>query len=58
MVEKMKNLGKGRGNMNMNIAKMANAVPPHIMKQMGGVGGLSNLMKQIGDMNINIPGFK
>jgi len=59
MVDKMKNLGKGRGQMNMqNLAKMANAVPPHIMKQMGGVGGLSSLMKQIGDMNLNIPGFK
>jgi len=53
MVDKMKNLGKARGN---NLSKMANVVPPHIMKQMGGMGGLNNLMKQIGDLNI--PGFK
>lgn len=58
MVDKMKGLGKIRGNMNANLQKMASVVPPHIVKQMGGVGGLSNLMKQIGDMNINIPGFK
>lgn len=36
MVEKMKNLGKGRGGGRGDIAKMANIVPPHIMKQMGG----------------------
>jgi len=58
MVGKMKDLTKpGRGGPNQ-LAKMANVVPPHIMKQMGGVGGLNNLMKQIGDMNLNIPGFK
>eukprot|EP01118_Nematostelium_gracile_P007734 TRINITY_DN2529_c0_g1_i1.p1 TRINITY_DN2529_c0_g1~~TRINITY_DN2529_c0_g1_i1.p1 ORF type:complete len:488 (-),score=159.24 TRINITY_DN2529_c0_g1_i1:79-1542(-) len=62
MVDKMKNItnfGKGsRGNQMQNMAKMANAVPPHIMKQMGGLGGLNNIMKQFGDLNLNIPGFK
>lgn len=53
MVKKMQGFGKGRGN---QMAKMANIVPPHIMKQMGGVGNIQNLMKQIGDLNI--PGFK
>eukprot|EP01119_Soliformovum_irregulare_P017388 TRINITY_DN5160_c0_g1_i1.p1 TRINITY_DN5160_c0_g1~~TRINITY_DN5160_c0_g1_i1.p1 ORF type:complete len:484 (+),score=148.17 TRINITY_DN5160_c0_g1_i1:53-1504(+) len=53
MVSKMKNFGKGRGQ--PNLQKMANAVPPQLMKQMGGMGGLSNLLKQMGD--INIPGF-
>ena len=47
MVEKMKPLTKAKGN-NINMAKMANAVPPQLMKQMGGVGGLSQLMKQLG----------
>lgn len=56
MVDKMKGLGKPGRNPALNMAKMANVVPPHIMKQMGGVGGLNNLLKQIGDMNI--PGFK
>lgn len=52
MVEKMKGLAKSKGN---NLSKLSQMVPPHLMKQMGGVGGLSNLMKQMGD--INIPGF-
>jgi len=56
MVDKFKMLGKpGRGSA-QNLQKMASAVPPHIMKQMGGPGALSNLMKQMQDMNI--PGFK
>jgi len=60
MVDKMKSFTKGgRGMINpQNLSKMANIVPPHIMKQMGGLGGLNNLMKQMGDMNLNIPGFK
>jgi len=58
MVGKMKSLTKGRGNNINNLSKMASVVPPHIMKQMGGVGGLGNLMKQIGDLGLNIPGFK
>jgi len=47
-----------RGNNMHNMQKMASIVPPHIMKQMGGLGGLNNIMKQMGDMNFNIPGFK
>jgi len=58
MVDKMKGLGKPGRSGAVNMAKMANVVPPHIMKQMGGPGGLNNLLKQIGDMNLNIPGFK
>ena len=55
MVDKMKVFTKGKGN---NLSKMASIVPPHIMKQMGGMGGLNSIMKQMGDMNLNIPGFK
>jgi len=57
MVDKMKHMTKG-GRMpnNINPKNLMNAVPPHILKQMGGVGGLNNLMKQMGDFNI--PGFK
>jgi hypothetical protein len=39
MVDKMKTFSKGGKNNMMgpqNMAKMANVVPPHIMKQMGG----------------------
>lgn len=58
MVDKLKGITKGvRGN-NINLSKMANVVPPHIMKQMGGLGGLNSLVKQMSDMNLNIPGFK
>jgi hypothetical protein len=61
MVDKMKGLSKMTGGHNpqaqmAQMAKMANAVPPHIMKQMGGLGGLTNLMKQMGDFKI--PGMK
>jgi len=61
MVDKFKGLGNmtGRGhNMNnpQNLSKMANAIPPNIMKQMGGLGNINNLIKQMGDMNI--PGLK
>lgn len=43
MLVKMKSITKARGS-NMT-QKMANAVPPHLMKQMGGMGGLQSLMK-------------
>jgi len=49
MVDKMKALTKSRGN---NLSKLQQMVPPHLMKQMGGMGGLNNLMKQMGDFNI------
>lgn len=59
MVDKMKGLTKGGKMPNpQNMAKLANAVPPQVLRQMGGLGGLNNLMKQMGDMNFNIPGFK
>jgi len=58
MVDKFKMFGKGGRGAAQNLQKMASAVPPHIMKQMGGPGALNNLMKQMQDMNLNIPGFK
>jgi len=62
MIKKMKpltNIKPGRGGMNpANLSKLTNAIPPQIMKQMGGMGSIQNLMKQMGDMNFNIPGFK
>jgi signal recognition particle subunit SRP54 len=48
----MKN-AHGRGAQMQQMQKMANVVPPQLVKQMGGVGGLSNIMKQMGD----IPGL-
>lgn len=46
---KMK-LGRG-GQMNQRqMGNMANMIPPHLLKQMGGMGGIQNLMKQMGGM--------
>jgi len=63
MVGKFQGLGKmgGRGHNQMNpanLSKMASAIPPNIMKQMGGLGNINNLMKQMGEMDFKIPGFK
>jgi signal recognition particle subunit SRP54 len=46
MVDKMKVFSKGgmRGN---NIQKMASVVPPHIMKQMGGMYFLRGLLSSV-----------
>lgn len=40
----MKGMKGGRGGVN----QMANMVPPHLLKQMGGASALNNLMKQMG----------
>lgn len=51
----MKGLGKmaKKGDMsslarNMNAQQMSKALPPQMLKQIGGMGGLQNLMKQMG----------
>ncbi|KAL6536940.1 hypothetical protein OROHE_012524 [Orobanche hederae] len=33
---------------NMNAQNMSKVLPPHMLKQIGGIGGLQNLMKQMG----------
>ena len=33
--------------MNQNLSQMAGAIPPHMLKQMGGMSGLQNMMKQL-----------
>jgi len=62
MVDKfttIKPTGRGHNQMNpATLSKVASAIPPNIMKQMGGLGNISNLMKQMGDMDFKIPGFK
>lgn len=40
---KMSSLSK-----NMNAQQMSKALPPQMLKQIGGMGGLQNLMKQMG----------
>ncbi|CAK8535651.1 unnamed protein product [Lathyrus sativus] len=53
-VSKMKGLKMPKnGNMsalsrNMNAQNMAKALPPQLLKQFGGMGGLQNFMKQMG----------
>ncbi|ESQ30621.1 hypothetical protein EUTSA_v10011425mg [Eutrema salsugineum] len=64
MLEEYKKLAKMWGNMkglkipkngdmsaltrNMNAQHMSKVLPPHMLKQMGGMGGLQSLMKQMG----------
>ncbi|KAJ8755408.1 hypothetical protein K2173_019206 [Erythroxylum novogranatense] len=36
---------------NMNAQQMSRALPPSMLKQIGGIGGLQNLMKQMGSTN-------
>jgi signal recognition particle subunit SRP54 len=54
MMSKMKGLKApkkgGYGNqqaMNQNLAQMAQAIPPQMLKQMGGMGALQSMMKQL-----------
>ena len=54
MMSKMKGLKGaeegGYGNqqaMNQNLAQMAQAIPPQMLKQMGGMGALQSMMKQL-----------
>lgn len=37
---------------NTNAAQMARALPPQMLQQMGGLGGLQNLMKQMGNSDL------
>ncbi|KAJ6838626.1 signal recognition particle 54 kDa protein 2 [Iris pallida] len=37
---------------NMNAQQMSKALPPQVLKQMGGMGGLQNLMKQMGNKDL------
>jgi len=56
MIHKIKPLSNAKmtgRNQQANLAKMANAVPASLINKMGGVGGLTNMLKQMQD----IPGF-
>ena len=37
-----------RLNTNRDIRPIANAIPPHMLNQLGGLVGLQNMMKQMG----------
>jgi len=50
VVGKMKGMKPGRVGVN----QIQNLVPPHLLKQMGGAGGLNNFIRQMGNMD----GFK
>jgi len=45
VVGKMKGFRPGRGGMNMQ--QIQSMVPPQVLKQMGGAGGMANLMRQM-----------
>jgi hypothetical protein len=47
VVGRMKNFRPGRGGANQ-MSQLQNMVPPHLLKQMGGAGGLSKLMSSMG----------
>ncbi|OUS43451.1 signal recognition particle 54kDa subunit [Ostreococcus tauri] len=60
MMGKMKGMkfpsgnARGRGNpqqMQQQMAQMANALPPDMLRMMGGAGGLQNMMKQFDGMD-------
>eukprot|EP01026_Neomeris_dumetosa_P083735 TRINITY_DN97520_c0_g1_i1.p4 TRINITY_DN97520_c0_g1~~TRINITY_DN97520_c0_g1_i1.p4 ORF type:complete len:292 (-),score=51.33 TRINITY_DN97520_c0_g1_i1:391-1266(-) len=50
--EKLASVSKGFNprNMNQSIANISQAVPPHLLRQMGGAQGLENLMKTMQKM--------
>ena len=52
MMKKMKQLKIPKnGQLNQrNISQVSNIIPPHIMKQMGGMGAVQNMMKSLGGM--------
>lgn len=68
MMEEFKRLGKiwskmkglkipKKGDMsalsrNMNAQQMSKALPPQMLKQIGGMSGLQNLMKQMGNKDL------
>jgi len=31
-----------------NLSQMSNLIPPHVMKQMGGMGAIQNMMRSLG----------
>jgi len=41
-------LGKGGELKGRNLAQMSNLIPPHMMKQMGGMGAIQNMMRSLG----------
>jgi signal recognition particle subunit SRP54 len=52
-----KNLGKGKADMQLNprhmqqtLQRMSGALPPQLIKQMGGINGLQQLMKSMEGM--------
>lgn len=38
---------------NMNVQQMSKALPPQMIKQIGGMGGLQSLMKQMGSKEMS-----
>jgi signal recognition particle subunit SRP54 len=38
---------------NMNVQQMSKALPPQMLKQIGGMGGLQSLMKQMGSKEMS-----
>ncbi|KAL8046645.1 hypothetical protein ABFX02_08G190100 [Erythranthe guttata] len=47
-----------KGSGNMNAEQMCKALPPEILNQIGGAGGLKNLMKQFGSSKNIMSSFK
>jgi signal recognition particle subunit SRP54 len=41
-------LGKGGELKGRNLSQMSNLIPPHLMKQMGGMGAIQNMMRSLG----------
>jgi len=52
MFTKINKMGGGNSNNMKNMSQVANMIPPHLLKQMGGFGGVQNMMKQLGNMDM------
>jgi len=52
MFTKINKMGGGNMNNIKNMSQVANMIPPHLLKQMGGFGGVQNMMKQLGNMDM------
>lgn len=52
VMKKMKGLKLGKGGelRGRNLSQMANLIPPGMMKQMGGMGAIQNMMRSLGNM--------
>jgi signal recognition particle subunit SRP54 len=52
VMKKMKGLKLGKGGelRGKNLAQMSSMIPPHLMKQMGGMGAIQNMMRSLGNM--------